>query len=114
VEYLEILAEIPVEKRVYTDECGINKCLVREYVRALRGLKIEDTKRGKKFERTNIISARFRTKSGEIKHIGTLCYTQNTDSEFFENWFKTTLVKSVEKGSTIILDRASFHRKTKL
>jgi transposase len=49
-----------------------------------------------------------------VKHVATLCYAQNTDSEFFENWFKKTLVKSIKKGSTIILDRASFHRKTKL
>ena len=77
-------------------------------------MKIEDTKRGRRFERTNIISARVKNKTGEISHYATLCYKQNTDSAFFENWFKTTLVKSIEKSSTIILDRASFHRKTKL
>ena len=77
-------------------------------------MKIEDTKRGKRFERTNIISARVKNKNGEINHHATLCYKQNTDSSFFENWFRTTLVKSIEKGSTIILDRASFHRKIKL
>jgi hypothetical protein len=75
---------------------------------------VEDTKRGKKFERTNVISARFKSASGDVKHVATLCYVQNTDSEFFENWFKKTLVKSIKRGSTIILDRASFHRKTKL
>jgi transposase len=80
----------------------------------LRGTKIEDTKRGKKFERTNVISARTKNKSGEIVHYATLCYKQNTNSEFFENWFKTSLVKSIQRGSTIILDRASFHRKVKL
>jgi hypothetical protein len=87
---------------------------VREYGRALCGVKIEDTKRGKKFERTNIISARVKNKNGEINHHATLCYTQNTNSGFFENWFRKTLVKSVDKGSTIILDKAYFHRKTKL
>jgi len=80
----------------------------------LRGVKIEDTKRGKKFERTNIISARVKSKNGQINHYATLCYMQNTNSEFFENWFRKTLVKSIDKGSTVILDRASFHRKTKL
>jgi transposase len=34
--------------------------------------------------------------------------------ELFENWFKTKLVKSISKGSTIIMDNASFHRKNKL
>jgi transposase len=80
----------------------------------LCGIKIEDTKRGKKFERTNVISARTRSKDGAIVHYATLCYKQNTNSEFFENWFKKSLVKSIVRGSTIILDRASFHRKIKL
>lgn len=36
------------------------------------------------------------------------------NSERFEDWFKTKLVKSVPKGNTIIMDRASFHREKKL
>jgi len=42
------------------------------------------------------------------------CYTENSTGELFENWFKTKLVKSIQKGSTIIMDNASFHRKKKL
>ena len=29
----------------------------------------------------------------------------------FEDWFENKLLQSVEKGKTIIMDRASFHRK---
>jgi transposase len=29
----------------------------------------------------------------------------------FENWCENSLLKSVGKGKTIIMDRASFHRK---
>lgn len=36
------------------------------------------------------------------------------NSELFEDWFKKKLVKSLAKGSTIIMDNASFHRKKKL
>jgi putative transposase len=32
----------------------------------------------------------------------------------FENWFENSLLKSVGKGKTIIMDRASFHRKKQL
>lgn len=99
---------------MYVDECGVDKCFVREYGRAMRGVKIEDTKRGRKYQRTNVISARFKTENGDIKHVATLCYTQNTNSEFFVEWFRKSLVKSVEKGSTIIMDNASFHPKRKL
>ena len=108
------MESIPVEKRVYVDECGISKCLVREHGRALRGAKIEDTKRGRKHERINVISARIKNINGDVRHFATHCYTQNTDSEFFENWFRKVLVKSIDKGSTIILDRASFHRQKRL
>ena len=80
----------------------------------MRGVKVEDTKRGKKFERTNVISARVKTANGQIRHHATFCYTQNTNSEFFEEWFRKSLVKSIERGTTIILDRASFHRKKRL
>jgi len=32
----------------------------------------------------------------------------------FTEWFRKHLVKSIEKGSTVILDNASFHPKKKL
>jgi hypothetical protein len=47
---------IPEEKRVYVDESGIHKFLQRERGRALRGVRVEDVKRGRKFQRTNIIA----------------------------------------------------------
>jgi putative transposase len=34
--------------------------------------------------------------------------------ERFERWFKIKLLNSVPRGSTIIMDRASFHRKKQL
>jgi hypothetical protein len=56
-EYLKRIAEIPDENRVYVDECGINEDLKREYGRALRGVKVEDVKRGRKFHRVNVVAA---------------------------------------------------------
>ena len=103
-----------MEKRVYVDECGVHKCLVREYGRALRGVKVEDTKRGRKFQKTNVLAARIKSEDGSIRHVSTLCYTQNTDSAFVVDWFRTKLVKSVPKGSTVIMDNASIHPKKKL
>lgn len=96
------------------DESGINKCLVRERGRAIRGIKIEDVKRGKKFQRVNVVAGQFKDINGKTHRIAPLCYTENMNSELFENWFKKKLVNSVSRGSTIIMDRASFHRKKKL
>jgi hypothetical protein len=111
-EYLKQLEKIPVEKRTYVYECGIN-CLVREYGRSPRRVKIEDTKRGKKFERTNVISARTKNEHGKITTMALFAIIKIRIANF-SRIVQKTLVKSIERGSTKILDRASFHRKTKL
>jgi hypothetical protein len=77
-------------------------------------VKVEDVKRGKKFQRLNVVAAQFRCADNEVHRVAPYCYRENTNSELFEQWYKTRLVKSVAKGSTIIMDRASFHRKKKL
>jgi len=114
MEYLQKLETIPQEKRVYVDESGIDKYLVREYARAARGVKVQDVKRGKRFQRTNVVAAQYKDENGVVNYVAPLCYKHTTNGEFFENWFKTKLVKSISKGSTIIMDNASFHRKKKL
>jgi hypothetical protein len=53
-EFLNLIAKIPEKERVYADECGIKEHLQREYGRALRGVKIEDTKRGHNSRRVNV------------------------------------------------------------
>ena len=107
--YVAKLDDIPLEKRVYIDESGVDKCLVRERGRALRGVKVEGTKNGRKFQRTNVVAA----KIGD-KVVAPLCYTENTTSLFFVDWFRKFLIKAVPKGVTAILDNARFHPKKKL
>jgi hypothetical protein len=113
-EYLAKIESIPLDKRVYVDECGIKEFLCREYGRAVRGVKVEDVKRGKKFQRLNVVAAQFQTTDKVVHRVVPYCYSENTNSVIFEQWYKTKLVKSVARGSTIIMDRASFHRKKRL
>ncbi|MDR2796128.1 MAG: transposase, partial [Spirochaetaceae bacterium] len=87
--------------------------LKREYGRALRGVKVEDTKRGRKFHRVNVVAAVTHSKN-ETKKIAPECYNGSVTGERFEIWFEASLLKNVETGSTIIMDRASFHRKKQL
>jgi transposase len=82
---------------------------MREYGRALRGKRIEDKKRGRKFQRVNIIGA-----VCNKKHFAVKCYNHTTNSEFFEYWFAECLLVEIPKGHTVIMDNASFHRKAKL
>jgi len=108
-EYLAELAKIPIDKRVYLDECGINRVLVREMGRALRGKIVPGTKNGKRSKRVNTIGALWNG-----IHVAVKSYLHSTTSEFFEQWFKEELLPVLLIGCTIIMDNASFHRKNKL
>ena len=94
---------------MYVDESGINKQLQREYGYAARGEKVCDTKYGKHRERMNVIGGLCNG-----KHIAVEQYGHTTDAVFFEQWFSNCLLKEVPRGSTIIMDNASFHRKEAL
>jgi hypothetical protein len=109
VEFREKLAQIPEETRAYIDESGINKPFVREYGRSLRGVKIEDVKSGGKFQRTNVTAAGI---NGGIA--APLCCSGNTANASFVEWFRTKFIKAVPKGTTVIMDNASFHPPKKL
>jgi len=102
--------------RVYVDQTGIHKELVREYARALRGVKVHSCKMGRipKKHKVNVVSARMKDTQGNVVHIAPLCYRHTMNGDFFVDWFRTRLVKSIPKGSTIILDNASHHPKTRL
>ena len=91
------------------DESGVNTCLQREYARAPRGKKVEDIKRGRQFERVNVVGALC---AGS--HYAVACYHEATDGEFFERWFTGCLLAEIPKGHTVIMDNASFHRKRRL
>ncbi len=103
---MEKLKFIPPEHIVYIDESGIDQCLYREYARAPRGEKVVTKINGRKFKRTNIVAG-----ICQGKWIAPLEYAGTTVSIMFEFWFQNRLLKEVEKGSTIILDNATFHRK---
>jgi len=98
---------MPSSRLVYVDETGIDQCLYREYARAPRGEKVEAKISGRKFKRTNIVAG---ICQGEW--VAPLEYTGTTDSALFEFWFENCLLKELKPGSVIILDNASFHRKT--
>jgi transposase len=83
--------------------------LQREYGRAPRGEKAEGAKRGKKFDRVNIIGA---LRAGA--HFAVECYRRNANCKFFETWFADCLPPKIPKGYTVIMDNASFHHKKRL
>ncbi|MDD3469732.1 MAG: transposase [Thermoguttaceae bacterium] len=99
----------PRKKRVYLDESGVDQCLVRERSRAPRGTKVEDVKRGQKFQRTNVVAAKIGRNM-----VASRCYSQNRTSHLFVEWFHKTLIQCIPKDMTVMMDNASFHPKKRL
>ena len=104
---MEKLETLSSESLVYVDETGIDQCLYREYARAPRGQKVIAKISGRKFKRANIVAG-----ICQGKWVAPLEYTGTTDSILFEFWFENCLLKEVKAGSTIILDNATFHKKS--
>jgi len=91
----------------YVDETGFDNFLHRAYARAPRGQKVVGRISGKKFRRTNIVAG----KCGN-KIFAPLQYQGSTDSQLFEYWFENLFLKEILTGFTIVMDNATFHRKT--
>ena len=103
------MLDIPEQQRVYVDESGCDEYYQRERGRALRGVKVEEVRRGRKFARTNIIAAKC---NGGI--LAPKTYNHTTNGDFFIDWFEFDLLSVLPPGHTIIMDNASFHRKKEL
>jgi len=95
----------PEANQAHIDECDINKVLMREYGYAPRGKRIEDTKRGRKLHRLNIVGGLFR---GGV--VVSYCYEHLTMGVFFEWWFEPWFLPNVSRGVVVFLDGAGFHR----
>ena len=77
--YQEAIQDIPPEKIVYVDECGIDTYLYREYGYAPRGQQVFGRIRGRKYKRCGIVTA----KMGR-KILAPLQYSGTMDSRLFE------------------------------
>ena len=104
---MEKLKALPPSSLVYVDECGIDQYLYREYAYSLRGQKVMAKISGKKYKRTNIVAG---ICQGEW--VAPMEYGGTTDKVLFEYWFENYLLNEVKPESFIILDNATFHRKS--
>lgn len=91
------------------DETGIDTCLYREYGWSERGRLLIGKINGHKYQRTGIVAAQINKKI-----VAPLQYDGTMDSTLFEQWFEYCLIPSLPEQSTIVMDNASFHRKSKL
>ena len=81
----------------------------REYAYAKRGMKVIGHISGKKYKRVNIVAAKLNSQI-----IAPLQYSGTMDSELFEFWFKNCLIPILPCNLTIVMDNATFHKKSSL
>jgi len=111
---------LEVNKIVYVDESGLNREYQNVFARAKRGVKIYDTKSGKRQKRTNIIAGLMcnisdkTLKTENEGYLAVQCYEHSTTSAFFEDWFEFELIPLLPKDVSVVMDNAAFHNKKRL
>ena len=83
---MEIISKVPPELIVYIDECGMDKFVYREYVRAERGTPVYGKVSGKKYKRVGVAAGQC---CGNI--VSPIVYDGAMDSKLFEYWFSNML-----------------------
>lgn len=99
----------PPDDLVYVDESGATEYYDREYGLAPRGEKVYGDVSGKRYKRTNIVSAQ----CGK-ENIAPFVYEWSTKHIWFEVWFEWHLCPLLPSGKVIVMDNALFHRKSSL
>jgi len=103
------IADAEPDNIVYVDETGIDQYLYRAYGYASRGELVHGLIRGRRYARVGIVAAK---QGDEI--IAPCCYQGTMNHVMFEYWFQDHLLPALPKGTVIVMDNASFHRKEKL
>ena len=109
MEYLEKISAIDPKRIAYVDETGIDTYLQREYAYSKRGVKVIGRVSGKRYKRVGIVAAKLGNKI-----ISPLQYEGTMNSELFEQWFENCLCVDLPSNSVIVMDNATFHRKSSL
>ena len=94
---------------MYVDEAGVENTLNYGYGWSLIGTRCFAQKLGHSTQRVSMIAAWCQ---GEV--FAPMTFSGYCDSSVVETWFEKVLLPTLKPGQTIILDNASFHRKSKL
>ena len=108
-EYQVEIAGLAPEQIAYVDETGIDTYLYREYGYAPRDRKVNAAVSGHKYKRVGIVAAQL---GKEI--ISSLTFSDAMDSSLPEYWFEHQLLPALPSDAVVVMDNASFHRRTQL
>ena len=93
----------------FLDECGVDHRLYNPYARAPRGERVYAEICGSRHGRTSIISA---SRHGRL--VCPFTFEGYCNGDVVETYFREVLLPSIPRGSFIVLDNASFHRRPAL
>jgi len=108
-QFLEEVARVPPEQRVYVDQCGLDNTLVYAYGWSPKGQRCPGVRLGHKTQRVSVMAALC-----QRQLIAPLTFTGSCDAALVEAWMEQLLLPTLQEGQVVILDNASFHRKATL
>lgn len=109
-EFIRSLENIPPDKLVWVDECGVEEEVERSHGRAEVGRRVYgDISGNRKHHRTSVIAA-----YNQKKLKAPFCFKGYTNTSVFEVWVERLLVPLLIAGQIIILDNAAFHKSSKV
>jgi len=104
-KYQASIKGIPKENIVYIDESGIEMNICEDRGWGKKGKLLLGKKSGKYYERTNIVAGYVNKKS-----IAPFVFNGSCNTELFNNWVETFLIKELQTGQTVVMDNAAFHK----
>lgn len=108
-EFKKKLSQISKKELIYLDESGIQSSLVQQYFWMKKGDKKVFKTSGKRGLKLNVLAA---LTSDGIK--APFLFDTSCNRDIFELYIKEILSPILEKGKTIIMDNASFHKSEKI
>jgi hypothetical protein len=105
-KFIEHINALTPQKIVYLDESGFDTHEKYKYGWGKIGERVFDEKKGSKGERINMIAAL----NWENKLFAPLLFVGSCNTGIFNDYVIHTLLPTLDVGSVVILDNASFHK----
>jgi len=103
-QFVEEVARVPREKRVYVDQCGLDNTLSYPWGWSRKARRCPGTRPGQ----TARVSVMAALCQGHL--LAPLTFTSSCDAALVEAWIEQQLLPVLQPGQVVILDNASFHR----
>jgi transposase len=100
------IKNIPADRLVWVDECGVEENTDRLYGRACKGKRVFGEVSGKHTHRRVSVIAAYVQK----KLIAPFRFKGYTNAKVFEIWLEACLLPLLIAGQIVILDNATFHK----